>query len=252
MVETVETSITEGQTLEPGKVEEDLEGLRVGIDFPEAGKQESLNRSSQVVGKDRKDDKHNLKDQHNLRLQQNNLKTNVKALVLRSYVYPEDAISTIEQDPRFVEKRTKVAELGVEKVMQHEREEGRIPKDMEKVQVHHPGYDVESRTKDGEIRYIEVKSLSGIWDSQNPAEVTKTEFEAAEKRGENYWLYVVEHAANENFKIHTIKIQQIAYSIICLIMDGFSIWINNENNIENCFHFKSNGFFHLLHTHPKY
>ena len=88
--------------------------------------------------------------------------------------------------------------------MKFELEQGRNPKDMELVQIHHPGYDIESTSKDGKTRYIEVKSLSGIWDSQNPAEVTKFEFETAKKKGEDFWLYVVEQVDSPNFRIFTI------------------------------------------------
>jgi hypothetical protein len=89
--------------------------------------------------------------------------------------------------------------------MQYEREQNRNPKDMETVQVHHPGYDIESIEDNGTLRFIEVKSLSGIWDAQNPAEVTKTEFETAKKKGQDYWLYIVEKAESEDFQIHMIQ-----------------------------------------------
>jgi hypothetical protein len=98
-----------------------------------------------------------------------------------------------------------VANAGVEKVMQFERENGRDPTDMEEIEVHHPGYDIESRSGDGTIRFIEVKSLSGTWDSQNPAQLTKTEFNTAKHRGKAFWLYVVERAESEDYKIYRIQ-----------------------------------------------
>lgn len=49
------------------------------------------------------------------------------------------------------------------------------------------GYDIESRQKDGKIRYIEVKSLSGEWDSRGVA-LTRPEFREATKRQDLYWL----------------------------------------------------------------
>lgn len=89
-------------------------------------------------------------------------------------------------------------------VMNYEKEEGRHPTDMETIQTNHPGYDIESRDGDGNPRYIEVKSFSGSW-RQNPAEVTKFEFETAKKHGEDFWLYVVEYAGTDNFQIHQIQ-----------------------------------------------
>lgn len=122
-----------------------------------------------------------------------------------SYVYPEDAISTKVEDPDVTEERIRVGNLGVMKVMQYERENGRFPKDMEIEHPNHPGYDIESESYDGSIRYIEVKSLSGNWDISNPAKVTKNEFRMAKEKAENYWLYVVEFVKSENFRIYTIQ-----------------------------------------------
>lgn len=132
-------------------------------------------------------------------------KENRKNSRLRSYVYENNEISTVKQDPSVVEKRNAVSNIGITRVMEFELEQGRTPKDMETVQTHHPGYDIESRSKDGVIRYIEVKALSGIWDSQNPAEMTRTEFETSKKKGEDYWLYIVEHAESEYFNILLIQ-----------------------------------------------
>lgn len=85
-----------------------------------------------------------------------------------------------------------------------EIEQGRSPKDMEEIQVNHPGYDIKSTCQDGSIRYIEVKSFSGIWDGQNPAQMTKNEFLTAKKKGDKFWLYIVERADSEDFQIYQI------------------------------------------------
>jgi hypothetical protein len=204
IVEIMETSIAEGQTLEPGTDEEDLEGLRVGINFPEAGKKDTTHLPR--LGKEMKTDgATNSKLSPQTTNSDETLQEKRKSSRLRSYVYPESELSTKHLGPRVTDTRTAVAEHGVERVMQYEREQGRVPKDMDKIQVHHPGYDIESKNSDGTIRYIEVKSLSGVWDSQNPAEVTKFEFETAKKFGEAYWLYVVELVELEDFCIHTIQ-----------------------------------------------
>lgn len=204
IVEIMETTIVEGQTLEPGTAEEDLEGLRIGIDFPEAGKKDAAHLPSN--GKEKESDRAaNPTSPSQPTSAAEASREKRKSSRLRSYVYPEDTLSTKNEDPLAANKRTEVAERGVERVMQYEREQDRFPRDMEKVQVHHPGYDIESKTGDGTIRYIEVKSLSGVWDSQNPAEVTKFEFETAKKKGEDFWLYVVELVESDDYHIHIIQ-----------------------------------------------
>jgi hypothetical protein len=124
---------------------------------------------------------------------------------LVSYVYPEDASTTRTQSEEVTLHRTKIGQLGVEKVMAYERDHERTPTDMETVQVHHPGYDIKSIDKLGRVRYIEVKSFSGLWDSQNPAQVTKTEFDTARELGDSYWLYVVEQVETDQVKIYPIR-----------------------------------------------
>jgi hypothetical protein len=128
-----------------------------------------------------------------------------KSSRLMSYVSPKDAKSTHSEDPEITAHRTEVGQLGVGLVMQYEKEQGRSPTDMETIQVHHPGYDIKSIDAQGRVRYIEVKSLSGTWDSQNPARVSKREYEAARESGDSFWLYVLEHVQSENLKMHRIN-----------------------------------------------
>lgn len=205
MVEIVETNIEEGQTLVPGMDEPEIEGLRVGVNYPEAGKKVEPIPSSQTK---QKGDNNGTESGKGLTSQTStppeSLQEKRKSSRLRSYVYPEGTLSTNQEAENASDKRTQLGQRGVERVMKFELEQGRNPKDMELVQIHHPGYDIESKSKDGKTRYIEVKSLSGIWDSQNPAEVTKFEFETAKKKGEDFWLYIVEQVDSPNFRIFTI------------------------------------------------
>jgi hypothetical protein len=124
---------------------------------------------------------------------------------LVSYVYPEDATTTKTQSVEVTIRRTKIGQLGVEKAMAYERDHERTPTDMETIQVHHPGYDIKSIDNVGRVRYIEVKTFSGLWDSQNPAQVTKTEFDKARELGDSYWLYVVELVETDQVKIYPIR-----------------------------------------------
>lgn len=205
MVEIVETNIEEGLTLIPSTDEPEIEGLRVGVNYPEAGKKVEPIPSSQTK---HKGDNIGTESGKGLTSQTStspeSLQEKRKSSRLRSYVYPEGTLSTNQEAENASDKRTQLGQRGVERVMKFELEQGRNPKDMELVQIHHPGYDIESKSKDGKTRYIEVKSLSGIWDSQNPAEVTKFEFETAKKKGEDFWLYIVEQVDSPNFRIFTI------------------------------------------------
>lgn len=58
----------------------------------------------------------------------------------------------------------------------------------------HKGYDLES-TFQGETRYIEVKSTQGSWVNYG-VPVSYPQYQAAQKYGEAWWLYVVEYLDN--------------------------------------------------------
>lgn len=69
-----------------------------------------------------------------------------------------------------------------------------------------PGFDLyrtESGRKNGKITvWCEVKGLSGKF---SRVSLTKTEFEEARKRGERYWLYIVENATSKTPNLIRIK-----------------------------------------------
>lgn len=123
---------------------------------------------------------------------------------LVSYVCPKETDGSSETTGQ-QEHREKIAQMGVDQVMEFERKHGRTPTDMETIQTHHPGYDIESVDAQGKIRYIEVKTLSGVWSSSNPVQVTPTEFKTAQSLGDDYWLYIVEKVSTENTSIHRIQ-----------------------------------------------
>jgi len=59
-----------------------------------------------------------------------------------------------------------------------------------------PGFDLYEIDEEGEAsRWIEVKAMSGSWESR-PVTLTRREFEEAQRRREAYWLYVVEQAGS--------------------------------------------------------
>jgi hypothetical protein len=103
------------------------------------------------------------------------------------------------------QKRRTIEEIGIAHVMRFEKEQKREPKDMNRDKPNHPGYDIESADENGEIRFIEVKSLSGYWTGLNPGQMTPREFESAMEYGGSYWLYIVERAKDKDYKIFCIQ-----------------------------------------------
>jgi hypothetical protein len=68
----------------------------------------------------------------------------------------------------------------------------------------HPGYDVRSEGPDGAVRFIEVKSTSGAWQTSQAA-LSREQHRVAMELGDQYWLYVVERAGLETAEIHPIQ-----------------------------------------------
>ena len=121
---------------------------------------------------------------------------------LRTYVYPEGSEYEGEPDHGASEERSAVDQAGVHHVVEYEKAHGLTPIVMPPK---HPGYDIESKDSTGSVvRYIEVKSLSGNWGIDGAA-LTRPQFEKARELGDRYWLYVVEKAQQQDFKIHTIQ-----------------------------------------------
>ena len=72
-----------------------------------------------------------------------------------------------------------------------------------------PGFDLYRVGKNGaKIAWCEVKGVSGPFNARHSVLLTHREFEEAQKRGKNYWLYVVENVGTSNPNI--IRIQDPA------------------------------------------
>ncbi|MEM4284380.1 MAG: DUF3883 domain-containing protein [Candidatus Caldarchaeum sp.] len=119
------------------------------------------------------------------------------------YVSREDEGVKEADSSRDAQERNRVEEAAIEKVLEYERKQGRIP---ERKPKNYPGYDIESKDRSGNtVRYIEVKGLDDNWGEGGVA-LTDTQFEEAKAKGDSYWLYVVERATQqENYKIHRIQ-----------------------------------------------
>jgi hypothetical protein len=120
----------------------------------------------------------------------------------RSYPAPANPGATpANSDPDAQRNKTETDKAGIARVLKFEQEAGRFPKEMPH---NTPGYDVESADAEGQIvRYIEVKSLTGSWGGDY-AVLSARQFEKANSMDDEFWLYVVERAQREDFRIHRI------------------------------------------------
>lgn len=120
--------------------------------------------------------------------------------VLRSYLPPPGSSTETADDNEETQGRSPVDAAGVQRVLKYEAEHARIPKEMPHK---NPGYDVESRDASGNVvRYIEVKSFSGKWNNAY-AVLSRPQFDMG-RNNDPFWLYVVEQAETDDFKIHRI------------------------------------------------
>lgn len=91
---------------------------------------------------------------------------------------------------------------GVARVLAYERGCGREPNEMAHSNA---GFDVESFDKRGElVRRIEIKSTGGRW-SVAGVMVSRRQHQQAVADGDLFWLYVVENAQDDDFRIYRIQ-----------------------------------------------
>lgn len=123
-------------------------------------------------------------------------------LVLRSYVTPpNDDSGAGMTDGQGNERQLDVDRRGTEMVMAFERGEGRSP---EKMDHFNPGYDIKSTSSAGDVRFIEVKSMSGPWRGFSVG-MSPEQVRFAREMGDGAWLYVVENLDGDAPKIHSIR-----------------------------------------------
>ena len=105
------------------------------------------------------------------------------ARVIPAHALEIDFDEAIGSDPE-------VEAVGMEVALRYERERGRVPEDVSR---ENRGYDIRSTAPDGSVRYIEVKARART----GAVSLTPNEWLMARRLGDDYWLYVVEHAATE-------------------------------------------------------
>lgn len=111
----------------------------------------------------------------------------------------------VDVDPTWNPMRMEVEKKAIDIVRERETEQ-----EWHTTPRNNKGFDL-YQTDDGQpggtiTRWCEVKSLSSTFNSRQPVELTRPEFEMAQARGESYWLYIVEGVKNpESTKIIKIK-----------------------------------------------
>ncbi len=90
-----------------------------------------------------------------------------------------------------------VEERAIQFILQHEPDWQRMP-------AGNPGYDLRQDRPDGKSIYCEVKGMRGTLNN-HPAEMTPTEFRAAQVHRQAYWLYVVENVGTSSMRILKIN-----------------------------------------------
>ncbi len=121
---------------------------------------------------------------------------------LRTYTVPDDGEPSRKSQRKVTEHNLSVDAAGTTAVLSFERKQGRTATKMDHF---NEGYDVESIDAAGRVRYIEIKSLSGTWTEHDAAGLTAAQFEMGRIKGEDYWLYVVERATSQDFRIYCIQ-----------------------------------------------
>jgi hypothetical protein len=131
-------------------------------------------------------------------------KSSLRTQRLRSYVLPKgDERSAGGQKGSNKELIDEIDTAATASVVDWESKRGFDPR----VQPHNnPGFDIISKPKDGGVtRYIEVKGLADSW-TERGVKLSRTQMQFAREKGDDFWLYVVEHALDPKKRnVHAIR-----------------------------------------------
>ena len=115
-----------------------------------------------------------------------------------SYVAVDREDSEDDPDGLVYEERMKLEEAAIELIRGCEQAWQRTP-------AHNPGFDLFKVAPDGQpCSWCEVKAMKGGLQDR-PVGLSRTQFECAQERGADYWLYVVERAGDEDARIVRIQ-----------------------------------------------
>ena len=115
-----------------------------------------------------------------------------------------------------------IEQVGMDYVMNYEREHGRQPEDISK-NYDGSGFDIRSTgPRSAELRRIEVKSRAGEGEF---VELTPNEWLQARRHGESYWLYVVWNCASEPYLITIQNPAQALANVIQeqVVIEGYRV-----------------------------
>ncbi len=132
--------------------------------------------------------------------------TNRRTEWMRSYVVPktgEESESDTSDSSNSHERNMAIDEAAMRAIIEFETNR---QCSVERMPHFNPGYDAVSKHREtGEKRLIEVKGLDGPW-TERGVKLSRTQIMNAEEYGEEFWLYVVEHARDDkNRKIYAIN-----------------------------------------------
>lgn len=132
-----------------------------------------------------------------------------------SYVATHSEKENPDPDGLTYKKRMDLESMAIALILEREP-------DWQQTPINNPGYDLyKINGDDGQKHYCEVKAMSGSL-KDRPVGLSHTQFKYAYDHGENYWLYVVEHAGNKRSRI--VKIQDPAGKARTFTFDHG--WIN--------------------------
>ena len=122
--------------------------------------------------------------------------------VSNAFIYVLNSDETVK-DPDRRKRALRNEIISRDFVLDHEASEGRIAEAMSQT---NSGYDIESIENDGtgDLRFIEVKSLSGYWGAEGVS-ISIKQLEWAYKKGNAYWIYIVENVDSEAIRLFKIQ-----------------------------------------------
>jgi len=118
------------------------------------------------------------------------------------------------------EELMETEEKAIKFILTHEPDWHRTP-------TNNPGYDLyKADAQNQETHWCEVKSTSGSLEGHQVS-LSSKQFEYAQRYGEAYWLYVVEHA-NDKDKSHIIRIQNPAKKVGTFTSNSVALEIQRD------------------------
>ena len=108
---------------------------------------------------------------------------------LITYIHIGGNDSPTEEGSEAYAENMELEEHGIRLILEEEPH-------LQRTGINNPGFDlVEKDATDRELRWVEVKAISGPFSEDSWVALSRKQFDTALNREEDYWLYVVEHAA---------------------------------------------------------